>query len=76
MSKLIAVNSVRSMDERNGMPVVRESLNLPVTPGPYHKIGMAKADTNYTIRADLRDAAGERGRVTRHGVGWQRMCEG
>jgi hypothetical protein len=76
MSKLIVVNSVRSMDERNGVPVVREWLNLPVTPGPYHMIGMAKVATNYTIRADLRDAAGERGRVTRHGVGWQRMCEG
>jgi hypothetical protein len=53
-----------------------ERLEFPVTPGPYHMIGMADTDTDFTIRADLRDAHGERGRVTRHGVGWRRECEG
>jgi hypothetical protein len=76
MSQLIAAKSTRTQAERNGKPVVRERLELPVTPGPYHMVAMAGVDTHYTIRADLRDAAGELGRVTRHGVGWQRMCEG
>jgi hypothetical protein len=76
MSRLIAAKSTRTQAERNGVAVVRERLELPVTPGPYHMVGMAGTDADYLIRADLRDAAGERGRVTRHGVGWQRMCEG
>jgi hypothetical protein len=76
MSRLITAKSTRTQAERNGEPMLRERLELPVTPGPYHMVGMAGTDTNYVIRADLRDAAGERGRVTRHGVGWQRMCEG
>lgn len=76
MAQLIVAKSTRTQAKRNGMPIVRERLELPVKPGPYHMVGMAGVDTDYTIRADLRDAAGERGRVTRHGVGWQRMCEG
>jgi hypothetical protein len=76
MSQLIVAKSTRTNAKRNGMPIVRERLELPVKPGPYRMVGMADADANYTIRADLRDAAGARGRVTRHGVGWQRMCEG
>lgn len=86
MSQLVVPKSTRTQAQRNGVPVVRERLELPVTPGPYHMIGMAGAEanclgggcppSNYIIRADLRDAAGELGRVTRHGVGWQRMCEG
>jgi hypothetical protein len=76
MARLIVAKSTRAQAKRNGDAVVRERLELPVTPGPYHMVGMAGADADYLIRADLRDAAGERGRVTRHGVGWQRMCEG
>ncbi len=85
MAQLITPASTRTDAERNGKPIQRERLEFPVTPGPYHLVGMAGTDTNsapgadevdFTIRADLRDANGGRGRVTRHGVGWQRMCEG
>jgi hypothetical protein len=76
MAQLVTGTSTRTQAERNGRPIVRERIELPVTPGPYHMLGMAAADTGYTLRADLRDQAGARGRVSRHGVGWQRMCEG
>jgi hypothetical protein len=76
MSQLIVAKSIRTQAKRNGVEIVRERLELPVTPGPYHMVGMAGADVDVFLRADLRDAVGERGRVTRHGVGWQRMCEG
>lgn len=64
-----------SAAERNGEPVRRERVELPVTPGPYHMIGQATVAVPFTIRADLRDAGGAPGKVTRHGVGWQAMCE-
>lgn len=76
MSQLIEPRSVRTDAERNGQPIVRERLEFPVTPGPYHMVALADSDADYLIRAGLRDEAGGRGRVTRHGVGWQRMCEG
>jgi hypothetical protein len=76
MANLITGNSTRSEDQRNGEPVQHESLEFPVKPGPYHMVGMASTDSNFTIRAKLRDADGKPGRVTRHGIGWQRMCEG
>ncbi|MFO7567563.1 MAG: hypothetical protein R6X02_33270 [Enhygromyxa sp.] len=76
MARLITPESTQSDAKRNGQPIRRERLELPVTPGPYHMIATASDDVDYLIRADLRDAEGERGRVTRHGVGWQRMCEG
>jgi hypothetical protein len=76
MAQLIAGTSTRTQAERNGAAVVRERIEVRVTPGPYHMLGMAEKAANYTIRADLRDNAGDQGRVTRHGVGWQRMCEG
>jgi hypothetical protein len=76
MSKLIEPKSTRTQAERNGAPVARERLEFPVKTGPYHTVALADADADFVIRADLRNAAGEPGRVTRHGVGWQRMCEG
>jgi hypothetical protein len=76
MSKLITANSTRNPDEQNGQAILREMLEFPVTPGPYHMVALASTDTNFTIRAKLRDADGKPGRVTRHGVGWQRICEG
>jgi len=76
MSNLITPTATRSEATRNGRAVQRERLEFPVTPGPYWFVGMAGSDTDYTVRADLRDREGQPGRATRHGVGWQRMCEG
>jgi len=76
MAQLITPKATRTEATRNGKQVVRERLELPVTPGPYWMLGMASTDTDYAIRAELRDAEGKPGRVTRHGVGWQHMCEG
>lgn len=76
MARLLSPKSSRTQAERNGQPVLRERLEFPVTPGPYHMVARAGVDGPYVIKADLRDANGERGRVSRHGVGWQRMCEG
>ena len=76
MSRLIESKPARTQAERNGQPVARDRWEFPVTPGPYHMVALAGADANYLIRADLRVDGGERGKVTRHGVGWQRMCEG
>lgn len=76
MAQLLTPTSTRTEVQRNGQAIVRERLEFPVTPGPYHMIGMAGSDTDFTIRADLRDREGKSGRVTRHGVGWQHMCEG
>jgi hypothetical protein len=76
MAQLITPTAVRTEATRKGAPVVRERLELPITPGPYWMLGMASTDTDFTIRAELRDSEGKPGRVTRHGVGWQHMCEG
>jgi hypothetical protein len=76
MANRITPKSTRSEAQRNGEPIQRERLEFPVTPGPYHFVAMASSDTDYTIRAELRDAEGQPGRVTRHGVDWQHMCEG
>jgi hypothetical protein len=76
MAQLMTPESLRKQSQRNGVAVTWERLELPVTPGPYHMVGMAAKDVNYTIHAELRDVAGDFVPVTRHGVGWQRMCEG
>lgn len=67
---------VRSETERDGQPVVRERFELPVRRDEYRFMGMSATATDFTIRVELRDREGQPGRVTRHGVGWQRMCEG
>ena len=72
MARLVTAKA----SEVEAEPVRRERLELPVTPGPYHIVGMASSETRFLIRADLRDAEGRVGRVTRHGIGWQRLCEG
>jgi hypothetical protein len=76
MAQLITPTSTRTEAERNGAPIVRERLEFAVTPGDYHMVGQASTDTDYTMRAELRDGDGKPGRVTRHGVVWQRECEG
>lgn len=76
MSQLITPVAARTQAERNGAPIVRERLEFPVTPGPYHLVALAEKDADYFVRASLVDSDGKPGRVTRHGVGWQHMCEG
>ena len=61
---------------RNAVAVRRERLELAVTPGPYHMVGTAAVEAAYVLGVALRDRGGGVGGVTRHGVGWQRMCEG
>lgn len=76
MAQLLTPTATRTQAQRNGSPIVRERLEFPVTPGPYHLVALAEKDADYFIRASLVDSDGKPGRVTRHGVGWQHMCEG
>lgn len=76
MANRITAKASSAASDNHGEALRRELLEFPVTPGPYYFVGMASADVLFTIRADLRDETGERGRVTRHGLVWQRMCEG
>lgn len=56
--------------------VRQDTIELPVTPGPYPMVGTSASPVDFFIRAELVDASGNPGRVTRHGDGWTRMCEG
>lgn len=56
-------------------PAAAGTLELEVTPGAYHMIGTSTAPARFLVRAQLSTSSGEPGSVTRHGVGWQRVCE-
>lgn len=60
---------------RHGEPIRRQRIELAVTPGAYHMIATSAVAARYLLRAQLKAASSEPGTVTRHGVGWQRMCE-
>jgi hypothetical protein len=75
MARPVSPAGTSSDVERHGAPIRRQRIELAVKPGPYHMIATSAAPVRYVVRAQLKTESGEIGKVTRHGVGWQRMCE-
>ena len=54
----------------------RETIELPVTPGPYFMMAMSPTSPHpVTVTVDLIDEAGRPAQTNLHGVAWQRVCE-
>ena len=61
----------------NTRDMIRSTIEIPVTPGPYHMVPTSdEAGQSVLIKVKLLDSSGEAGHTTRHGIAWQRMCEG
>lgn len=77
MSRLVDTTPKSTRETTRGRDTMRQdTIELQVTPGPYHMIGTSSAPVDFFVHADLIDAEGKPGRVTRHGDAWTRMCEG
>lgn len=66
-------NLVQGTRERVGE---RETIELPVTPGPYYLLGYSPTGPHrLTVSIEMLDSAGQRREADLHGVAWQRVCE-
>ncbi|MEM6996471.1 MAG: hypothetical protein AAF721_38560 [Myxococcota bacterium] len=76
MARLMDTSAAKASEtERNGKPRRTDTIVLPVAPGPYHLVATSPTPADFHLRASLSAPAGEPA-VSRHGVAWQRMCEG
>lgn len=75
MARLVSPAETSTDIERHGAPIRLQRIELPVRPGPYHMVATSTAPVRYLVRATLKTASGKPGAVTRHGTGWQRICE-
>lgn len=77
MARLLDTTPKSTTDTmRNGKPMRRETIELQVTPGPYHMVAKSAVAADVFVSTELVDESGAPGQVTRHGESWMRMCEG
>ncbi len=77
MANLVKAKVVSQQDATtNGTNVKQTHLELPVTKGPYHIVGKSKSPAPYLLKVELLDSEGARGKVSRRGTSFVRMCEG
>jgi len=74
-SKSTRKSGTASVVTVNGTKLRRERIELTVTAGSYQLVPLGPSALPYRLTVALKDDRGVTAEVTRHGVGWQRLCE-